>query len=158
MKISRTGPIGVIADGTAANYGIGVFVPAMLVGIFISLIWPSPNHLYIGALAFLAAALAIAVLRPPRTAEFDIERREVRLTIGWPPLLGRRKIIPFDDIREAKVSQFLPLGNDLGSAKPALILRRGKTIFLSTYNRSPKRCRAIVEQANQFLLMPPGKA
>jgi hypothetical protein len=49
--------------------------------------------------------VTLAVLRAPRKAEFDAERREVRLEIGWPPLLGRRKAIPFSEIRDARVWQ-----------------------------------------------------
>ena len=105
----------------------------------------------LSALAFVATALAMAVLRAPRTAKFDLERRGVRPSIGWPPVFGRRQTIPFDAIREAKVRQRLRLDDDLGSAKPALVLKSGKMIFLSTYNRSPKRCREIIEQVRHCL-------
>ncbi len=144
----------VIGDGTGARLGLGVLVPAILVGLGSTLIWPPAaghERFDIGAILFVATALSLAVLNSPRTAEFDLKRREVRLTIGWPPILGRRKSIPFDTIREAKVRQLLRLDDDLGSARPALVLTTGETILLSTYKRSPKRCREIVEQVRSLL-------
>jgi len=105
----------------------------------------------IGTLMFVATAFSLAVINPPRTSEFDLQRREFRLTIGWPPILGRRMTIPFDTIREAKVSQFLHLDDDLGVARPALVLNTGKKILLSTYKRSPKRCRVVVEEVRHCL-------
>jgi len=143
----------VIEDGAAARYGLGVFVPALLVGVFFPIIWPAPpGHMRfdLGAYMFIITALVLALLKPPRTTEFDPERREARLTIGWPPLLGRRRTISFDDISDAKVWRLIKL-DDLGHARPALVLKSGKTVFLSTYGRSPKRCREIIEQIRRQL-------
>lgn len=154
MKINRQARNVVIDDGWGAHLGLGVLVPAILVGVGFVLIWPrADDHMRfeIGALMLAATALSLAVLNPPRAAEFDLQRREVRLTIGWPPFLGRRKVIPFDSIREVKVSQLLHLGDDLGSARPAIILKNGEKLFLSTYKRSPKRCREIIEQVRPLI-------
>jgi hypothetical protein len=154
MKISRQGHIVVIEDGAYARYGVSVFVPALLVGIFFLLIWPrAEGHTRydIGALMFVAVALALAVLRAPRTSDFNLQQRELCLGIGWPPLFGRRKIIPFSSIKEAKIWNPVPLGDNLGYARPALVLFNGEKIFLSTYNRSPRRCRKIVDQVRQLL-------
>ena len=154
MKINRQGHIVVIDDGKGARYGLGVLVPAILVGVGFVVIWPpaaGQMRFELGALLFIATAFSLAVLNHPRTAEFDLQRRELRLSIGWPPIFGRRKTFPFDTIREAKVSQLLHLDDDLGSARPALVLKSGKTILLSTYKRSPKRCREIIEQVRSLL-------
>ena len=155
MKISRNGQIVVVADGAFARYGVGALLPAFLVGSFLLLAFPERFRLWQTAVAFAVTAVAIAVLKPPRRSEFDLERREVRLTIGWPPMFGRLSTFPFETIREAKVHQFIRLGDDLGSARPALVLRSRRTVFLSTYNRSPKQCRNIVEQVRSLLSRPP---
>ena len=154
MKISRRGNIVVIDDGASARYGLGVFVPALLVGIFFLIIWPqAEGHMRydLGALMFVVTTLALALLRAPRTSKFDLRRRELRLSIGWPPLFGQRKTIPFSSIKEAKVWNPVRFGDDLGYARPALILFSGGEIVLSTYNRSPRRCREIVDEVRQLL-------
>lgn len=144
----------VFEDGAGARYGLGVLVPAIVVGVLIVVIWPpleGHRRFDLGVLAFAIEALALALLNPPRTAEFDLKRRQIHLTIGWPPILGRRQTIPYDTIRDVKVSQFLRLGDDLGSARPVLILSSGKKVFLSTYKRSPKRCREIIGHVRLLL-------
>jgi hypothetical protein len=154
MKISRREDIVVIEDGAGARYGLGVFVPALLVGIFFLIIWPqAEGHMRydLGALMFVVTALALALLRAPRRSEFDVRRRELRLSIGWPPLFGQRKTIPFSSIKEANVLNPVRFGDDLGYARPTLVRLSGERIFLSTYNRSPRRCRRIVDQVQQLL-------
>ena len=154
MKINRQENVVVVEDGAGARYGLGVLVPAIVVGVLLVFIWPSMTgyaRFDLGVLAVAIVALVLAVLNPPRASQFDLEKRQVRLTIGWPPILGRRKTIPFDAIREVKVSQFLHLGDDLGSARPALVLTSGKKLLLSTYKRSPRRCREIIEQVRPLL-------
>jgi hypothetical protein len=98
---------------------------------------------------FLATSIVLALLRAPRRTEFDQKLREARATIGWPPL-GRQRMIPFSDIAGAKVWRLIRL-NDLGYARPALVLRGGETVFLSTYDRSPGECREIVGNLEQLL-------
>lgn len=154
MKISRQENVVVVEDGAGARYGLGVLVPAIVVGVLIVLIWPSSTghpRFDLGVLAFAIEALVLAVLNPLRVSQFDLGKRRIRLTIGWPPVLGQRMTISFDDIREVKVSQFLRLGNDLGSARCAFILKSGKKMFLSTNKRSPKRCRVVIEQVRPLL-------
>ena len=154
MKISRHENVVVVEDGAGARYGLGVLVPAMAAGALIVAIWPpmaGQHDFDFGVLTFAIVALVLAVLNPPRTSEFDLEKREIRLSIGWPPMLGRRKTIPIDAVCEVEISQVLRLGDDLGSARPVLLLDSGERIFLSTYKRSPKRCREIVEQVRPLL-------
>jgi hypothetical protein len=145
-------------DGRAARAGVGVVIPPLLVGVLLYLLWPtgsSISPLGMAAIAFLATAFALAVLRAPRLAVIDAKRREIRLTIGWPPL-GRRRIIPFNDIAEVKVWQPIRLGDDrLGAARPALMLANGSKVFLSTYNRSPKACREIADPVRALVFAPP---
>ena len=77
MKISRQENVVVVEDGAGARYGLGVLVPAMVVGALIVLIWPSrAGHprFDLGVLAFVIEALVLALLNPPRTAEFDLQR------------------------------------------------------------------------------------
>ena len=146
MKISQQGNVVIVEDGVAARYGLGVLVPAS--------IWPSmAGHprFDLSVLAFVTVALVLALLNPPWASQFDVEKQELHVAIGWLPILGRRKTIPFDAIRDVKVSQFLPLGDDLGSARPVLVLTRGKRVLLSIYKRSPKRCREIIEQVRPLL-------
>ena len=154
MKVAWQGQNLIIDDGPGAHYGIGVLVPALTVfAFFVVVMSPAEGHsrLELAALMSFLVAVVLAVLRAPRKAEFDTERHEVRLEIGWPPLLGRRKIIPFADIRDARVWQPIRFSDDWGRARPALALLAGGTVFLSTYNRSPKFCRAIVAQVRQAL-------
>ncbi len=154
MKVAWQGQNLIIDDGPGAHYGIGVLVPAIIVfTLFVVVMSPAEGHsrLELAALMSFLVTVTLAVLRAPRKAEFDAERREVRLEIGWPPLLGRRKAIPFSEIRDARVWQPVRLSDDWGRARPALALRTGNTVFLSTYNRSPKFCRAIVAQVRQAL-------
>lgn len=149
MKISHLDHIVQIDDGLGARLGLGVLVPSLLVGILVTLIWPAEAGHYrydLGLLAFAAEAVILALLMAPRVSEFDQVKREVRLSIGWPPLFGRQLTIPFDTIAEVKVSQLIRLGSDLGSARPVLILNSGKKVLLSAYKRSPKRCREIAGQ------------
>jgi len=138
--------------------GSGLVVPALVVAGFIYFLWPtgsSISPLGMAAIAFGATALALAVLRAPRLAVIDTKHREIRLTIGWPPL-GRRRIIPLDDIAEVKVWQPIRFGDDrLGAARPALMLADGSRVFLSTYNRSPKACREIVDRVRTLVFAPP---
>ena len=147
-----------IGDGLGARAGVGLFLPALLVAGFIYFLWPTGSWispLGMAAIAFLATAFALAVLRAPRLAAIDAKRREIRLTIGWPPL-GRRRIIPFDDIAEVMVWQPIRFGDDsLGAARPALVLADGSKVFLSTYNRSPKACREIADPVRAFVFAPP---
>jgi hypothetical protein len=152
MNISRKEHSLIVDDGAGARYGLGAAVPAAIVFAFVVLIWPPAAgrlRFDLGAIAFVATALALAALKPPRTAAFDLQRREVRITIGWPPLLGRRRIIAFDDIREAKVRRFIKLG-DLGTARPVLVLNDGRTVFLSTYNRTPDRVGRVIKQVQRL--------
>ncbi len=155
MNICRQAHIVVVEDGTGARYGLGVIVPAMLVGLFFLLVWPAADGrmpFAMAALAFAATAVALALLMAPRQADFDLERRAVRLSVGWPLLLGRRATIPFSAIREAKVSQHLQWNDgEFGAARPVLVLYSGQTILLSAYKRSPERCREIVEQIRPLL-------
>jgi hypothetical protein len=65
-QISRQKNIVVIEDGRAAQWGLGMFVPALLVGVFAIIIWPqTEGHMRfdIAALMFVATALVLAVLR-----------------------------------------------------------------------------------------------
>jgi hypothetical protein len=154
MHVTWQGQNLIIDDGPGAHYGIGVLVPAIIVfALFMVVMSPVEVHsrLELAALMSFLVAVALAVLRAPRRAEFDVERSEVHLEIGWPPFLGRRKVTPFSDIRDARVWQPIRLSDDFGAARPALVLRPGKTVFLSTYNRSPKFCRTIVTQVQQVL-------
>jgi hypothetical protein len=153
MQIRRQGQVVIIEDGAWARNGTGVLVPAILVGTFFSIILydqPGPLRYGIAVLMFVATALVVALLRPPRWSEFDQERREVRIRVGWPALLGRRITVAFDEISDAKVRRLIKL-NDLGSARPVLVLKGGRCIFLSAYLRSPKHTREVVEQVRHFL-------
>ena len=144
----------IVDDGAGSRYGIGVVVPAVLAFAFFTIVLPRTeghSRLELAALMSFLVAVALAVLRAPRKAEFDVEHREVCLEIGWPPVLGRHKTIPFADIGDARVWQPIRFSDDWGMARPALALRAGDTVFLSTYNRSPKSCRAIVAQVRQAL-------
>lgn len=151
MKITRRKDILVVEDDLAAFYGVGVLVPAILVGIFFVLILPRAAEMRfeIAGIMSVATAVVLALFKAPRRTEFDQEHQEARMTIGWPPL-GRRRVIPFADIAEAKVWRLIQL-NDLGRARPALVLRSGETVFLSTYDRSPRECREIVSTLEQTL-------
>ena len=154
MHVTWQGQNLIIDDGPGAHYGIGVLVPGIIVfALFMVVMSPAEVHsrLELAALMSFLVAVALGVLRAPRKAEFDVERREVHLEIGWAPFLGGRKVIPFADIRDARVWQPMRLSDDWGAARPALALRAGNTVFLSTYNRSPKFCRAIVAQVRQAL-------
>jgi len=149
----------VIEDGRAAYAGIGVVVPALLVGTLFYLLWPSGSAIPpLGGtmLAFAATAVALAVLRVPRTAVVDRTQKEIRLTAGWPPF-ERQRIIPFSDISAIKVWQPIKLGDDrLGYARPALVLTDGSRVFLSTYNRSPRRCREIADRVGSGVFAQEG--
>jgi hypothetical protein len=154
MRIEQRGDTLIIDDGKGAHWGAGALVPAIAVGIGYVLIWPPAAgnlRLYQGVLAFAVIAVVLAVLNPPRMVEFDGGRREVRIAIGWPPLLGPRMSIPFDTIREVKISQLVKLSENLGSARPVLVLKSGEQIFVSTYKRSPKLTREIVNKIRSFL-------
>jgi hypothetical protein len=85
MKISRQENVVIVEDGVGARYGLGVLVPALVVGTLIVLIWPSTtahSHFDRGVLAFAIMAWVLTGLNPPRTSQFDLEKRQVRLTIG----------------------------------------------------------------------------
>ena len=154
MNVTRRKQSLIVDDGLGARCGMGVLVPAILAFAFFAIVLPRVGgyaRLELAALMFFAVALALAVLRAPRKTEFDVERREVRLDVGWPPLLGYRRTIAFTDISDAKVWQPIRLSDDFGAARPALMVRPGKTVLLSTYNRSPKFCRTIVTQVQQAL-------
>jgi hypothetical protein len=152
--MTRLENILLVEDDRAAWYGSGMFVPALLVGIFMVLIWPPTEgqmRFPVAGLMFIATAGVLALLRTPRSTAFDLERREARMTIGWPPF-GRRRVIPFAEIAETKVWRLIRL-DDLGHARPALVLRSGETVFLSTYGRSPAACREIVRTLER--IFPP---
>jgi hypothetical protein len=153
LKISQSNSGLVVEDGRGAQYGAGILVPAVLASIFICLIWPQTETRFaLAGFNFLATASVLALLRPPRRTVFDRERQEARVTIGWPPF-GRRRMIPFADVAEAKVWRLLDLG-ELGHARPALVLQSGETVFLSTYSRSPVACREIVRMLEDLLPRP----
>lgn len=150
MKITDNDSLLVVEDGTGANFGLGILVPALGVGAFSWLIWPpTADHVQVlgAVLSFAFTAFALAALTPPQTAAFDRKKREVRIATGWPPVFGRERTISFTEIREAAVWRRIDLG-ELGTARPVLILKDGRKVSLSRYKRSPRQCRTIVAAIN----------
>jgi hypothetical protein len=154
MKIARQQGVLTISDESATRWGVGLGVP-IVSGAFVGLLassWSPTSRLCLGVAFFAAQALALAVLRAPRTAEFDFERRELRLSIGSFPILRRLQTIPFGKIREAKVWRSLPGNSNVGYFRPMLTLSSGKRIFLSTFFRSRRECQEIIETVQSALL------
>jgi len=153
VKITDNGSLFVVEDGTGANLGLGILVPALAVGTFSWLIWPAiagNSHVLGSVFSFVVTAVLLAVLTPPHTTAFDRDKREVHIAAGWPPVFGRERTISFTDIGEAAVWRRIDIG-ERGSARPVLILNNGRKVFLSCYKRSPKKCRPIVGAINRLL-------
>jgi hypothetical protein len=153
VKITHNGSVFVVGDGTGANLGLGILVPALAVGIFSWLIWPpiAGNSQVLGSvISFVVTAVTLAVLTPPHTTAFDRDKREVHIAAGWPPVFGRERTISFADISEAAVWRRIDMG-ELGPARPVLILNNGRKVFLSGYKQSPKKCRPIIGAINTLL-------
>jgi hypothetical protein len=135
-----------IADEPTTGWFVGICLP-IICGLFVALLassWSTTDRVWLAIAFFAAQAVVLAMFRAPRTAAFDLQSRELRLTIGWLPGLRRVRTFPFQDIREAKVWRSLPGRTSLGYFRPQLILHSGERILLSTFFRSQRECTEIV--------------
>jgi hypothetical protein len=152
MKTEQQGHVLTIEDGPGAQWVIAVAVP-IAVGLFWMYVFNNAaieTRLGLGALGFVATFLALSVLRAPRTAEFNAQIREVRLQIGWLPLLHRHRTIPFTAIGKAEIWHPRPLIN-LGHFWPALVLHSGEWVALSGFPRPRARCAEVVASVERVI-------
>ncbi len=151
MRIEQQGHVLTVDDGLPARWVIGVMVP-ICVGLF----WmyfvnaSTEIRLGIGALGFVSTFLALAVLRAPRTVEFDAAKCDVRLAIGWLPLLRRERTIPFASVCKAEIWHPMRWINR-GHFWPALVLHGGEWVALSGFPRPRARCAEVVESVMRVI-------
>jgi hypothetical protein len=159
MRIEQQGDVLIVDDGQPARWVVGLVAP-ICVGLFWMLLFNTFSaavRLGIGALGFAATFLALAVLRAPRMAELDAAKHEVRLVIGWLPLLRRARTIPLASVGKVEIWHPMRWINR-GHFWPALVLHSGEWVALSGFPRPRNRYAEVVERVRRVIAEPAATA